>query len=210
MNFLPLFPLNLVVFPQESLNLHIFEPRYRQLISECVSSKSTFGIPAFIGGKMQQYGTEVSILEVENLYEDGRMDIKTQGICTFEILSFENPIKNKLYSGGEISRKTLDKDSANSVLRQEIIQKINELYALMHQRATFNWNSEVLSFEVAHKIGLSLEQEYKLLCIEQEQERQNYLFEHLNRILPVVREMERTKERIQMNGHFKNLDPLTF
>ena len=210
MNFLPLFPLNLVVFPQESLNLHIFEPRYRQLISECVSSKSTFGIPAFIGGKMQQYGTEVHILEVENLYEDGRMDIKTQGICTFEILSFDNPIKNKLYSGGEITRKTLDKDNSNSVLRQEVIQKINELYTFMHIKATFNWDSEVLSFEVAHKIGLSLEQEYALLCIEQEQERQNYLFEHLNKILPVIKEMERTKDRIRMNGHFKNLDPLTF
>ncbi|MEO1628994.1 MAG: LON peptidase substrate-binding domain-containing protein, partial [Bacteroidota bacterium] len=44
----PLFPLKLVVYPGEQLNLHIFEPRYKQLIRECEQNKVTFGIPAFI------------------------------------------------------------------------------------------------------------------------------------------------------------------
>ena len=60
------------------------------------------------------------------------------------------------------------------------------------------------------KLVGSLEQEYTLLCIDKEEERQNYLFEHLNKILPIVAEMERTKDKIRMNGHFKNLDPLSF
>ena len=61
MNFLPLFPLNLIVFPHEDLNLHIFEPRYRQLINECLDEKKTFGIPAFVNNKLLGYGTEVEV-----------------------------------------------------------------------------------------------------------------------------------------------------
>lgn len=67
-----------------------------------------------------------------------------------------------------------------------------------------------LSFEVAHKIGLSVEQEYELLTISGETKRQEYLLNHLGRVIPVVSDMEKTKERIRVNGYFKSLDPLNF
>jgi Lon protease-like protein len=51
--FLPLFPLNLVAFPLEDLNLHIFEQRYRDLINECLDEGKTFGVPVFWTGKCQ-------------------------------------------------------------------------------------------------------------------------------------------------------------
>jgi len=100
--FLPLFPLNLVAFPLEDLNLHIFEQRYRDLINECLDEGKTFGIPVFLDGRMPGFGTEVKITKLSKKYEDGRMDVHTQGIRVFRILDFQNPVDMKLYAGGVV------------------------------------------------------------------------------------------------------------
>ena len=73
-DFLPLFPLKLVAFPGERLNLHIFEPRYKQLIRECSENQITFGIPAFIDNKIVNIGTEIKLEKIENTYENGELD----------------------------------------------------------------------------------------------------------------------------------------
>ena len=63
-NFIPIFPLALVVFPGEELNLHIFEPRYKQLVNEQIASKKPFGIPVVINNAIAELGTMVEIIEV--------------------------------------------------------------------------------------------------------------------------------------------------
>ena len=83
---IPLFPLNVVLFPGEELPLHIFEPRYKQLINECYQTKKPFGIPPFINGQVTEMGTLVQVLEISQVYEDGKMDIKTEGLKVFRIL----------------------------------------------------------------------------------------------------------------------------
>jgi ATP-dependent Lon protease len=86
--FLPLFPLRLVVFPGEKLNLHIFEPRYKQLIHECETEGITFGINAFINDTMMPLGTEIKLLSIAKHYENGEMDICTEGVKVYEIEKF--------------------------------------------------------------------------------------------------------------------------
>lgn len=68
-NFIPIFPLNIVVYPGEQLNLHIFEPRYKQLIRECVLEKKPFGIPTVIDHKLEEYGTRVFVTEIVKEYD---------------------------------------------------------------------------------------------------------------------------------------------
>ena len=63
-NFIPIFPLNIVVYPGENLNLHIFEPQYKQLINECKETNQPFGIPVVIENKVQEFGTLLEIVEV--------------------------------------------------------------------------------------------------------------------------------------------------
>ncbi len=63
-----------------------------------------------------------------------------------------------------------------------------------------------MSYDVAHHVGLSLEEEYELLELLRELYRQEYLKQHLVKVLPVMAEMETLKDRIQLNGHFKNLE----
>lgn len=71
-NFIPIFPLGIVVYPGEQLNLHIFEPRYRQLINECVEQKKPFGIPTVIGQRMQDIGSLVEVEEISKNMITGR------------------------------------------------------------------------------------------------------------------------------------------
>lgn len=206
---LPLFPLNLIVFPNESLNLHVFEPRYRQLVLDCIENKQTFGIPPFLNEKLQDYGAEVELVEIARRHPDGRMDIKTKCVGAFKIVSYANPAPNKLYAAGEIER-IIHTDTASYLDKENIIVQITELWQLVKANTDLPTETEFLSFKIAHKIGLSLEQEYELLGMADETERLEFINTHLEHIIPIIREVERTKDRIKMNGHFKNFDELNF
>ncbi|HSN09667.1 MAG TPA: LON peptidase substrate-binding domain-containing protein, partial [Hanamia sp.] len=70
-NFIPIFPLSIVVYPHETLNLHIFEPKYKQLVKDCYDQKKMFGIPVVINDKMQEMGTLLEITEISKEYENG-------------------------------------------------------------------------------------------------------------------------------------------
>ncbi len=208
--YLPLFPLNLVAFPNEKVNLHIFEPRYRQLINECLEERKTFGIPSFIGDRVQKVGTEMRVKALNRRYDDGRMDVETEGVRVFRLLQFQKLAPGKLYPGGEIEYADEDETFGDDV-RNELMVQVKRLYTLLKMPIEVDLRrSNCISYELAHKLGLSVEQEYELLTIRSEGQRQAFLLRHLERAIPVVAEMERTKERIKLNGHFKHFDPLTF
>lgn len=204
-NFIPIFPLGIVVYPGEQLNLHIFEPRYKQLINECFETKKPFGIPSVIDNKMNDTGTLVTVLEITTVYDDGKMDIKTEGLEVFTILEVIKELPEKLYSGAIVNYPA-NAESGNRVLMQHIITAIRELHKLLKISKEFKKPDEELwSYDVAHHAGLSLTEEYELLQLLHELQRQEYLKRHLKKVIPVIAEMETLKERIQLNGHFKDL-----
>ena len=204
-NFIPIFPLSIVVFPDEVLNLHIFEPRYKQLISECHQSKKPFGIPTVMNDKMGELGTLVEITEVSKTYDNGELDIKTRGKKIFRILEIIKEVPEKLYSGA-IVNYPVNSEQGNQLLMQKVINGIRQLHKILNLKNEFNKPEDELgSYDVAHHAGLSLDEEYEMLCLMVELQRQEYLKRHLAKILPVVVEMEVLKERIKLNGHFKNL-----
>jgi Lon protease-like protein len=206
---LPLFPLNLVAYPHEDVNLHIFEPRYRQLINECLDENKTFGIPPFINNRLMGYGTEIQVLSLSKRYEDGRMDVKTRGVRVFRITDFQNPVKGKLYSGGEVV--FIDNEDLSEEINPYLMSLVERVYEILKVKVDYNKpHYQPFSYRIAHKIGLSVKEEYELLTIGTETSRQIRLIEHLERIIPIVEEVERTKQRIALNGHFKNLDPINF
>jgi len=81
-SLLPLFPLDLVLFPGASLPLHIFEPRYREMISECLDQKKSFGVVRAKEDGVAEIGCTAEIITVTQKYPDGRMDIVTEGAET--------------------------------------------------------------------------------------------------------------------------------
>lgn len=205
-NFISIFPLAIVVYPGEELNLHIFEPRYKQLINDCRETKKPFGIPSVIGEKISELGTLVELVEMTELYDNGEMDIKTRGVGVFRILELVKDVPDKLYNGAIVNYPE-NSDKGNSILMQKVIEIICRLHTILKVKKTFSKPVDLLlSYDVAHHAGLSLEEEYELLGLFHELQRQEYLKQHLLKVLPIVAEMETLKKRIQLNGHFKNLE----
>lgn len=207
---IPLFPLNLVVFPGEKLNLHIFEPRYRQLVRDCLEQNLTFGVPPFIDNTLSELGTEVRLLSVEKTYNSGELDIRTKGIGVFRVQKFYREAPGKLYASGQVENVEND-ELADPDLRTVVTGQVRQLYeALGLRKLLLELAPDYRIYDVAHHLGLSTQQEYNLLATTSELERQEIVREHLERILPVVLETERLKERVRLNGHFKNLTPPAF
>ncbi|MBC8112302.1 MAG: LON peptidase substrate-binding domain-containing protein [Verrucomicrobia bacterium] len=215
--FLSLFPLGLVAFPKEKLNLHIFEPRYQQLINECLNSESNFGIPVYVGNRIAAYGTIMQISLLKELYEEGRMDIETEGLQVIKLLSFVNPAPDKLYAGGEVA-VLLPDDSYDPLVKENLIEQVLELYRALQMELDVDLiGSRFLSYALGHKVGLNMEQQYEMLCMETEAERQEFLLEHLFKTVPAVEAMEKNRgeltqmqEKIRLNGHYRHFDPLSF
>ncbi len=202
-----MFPLRLVAYPGEHLNLHIFEPRYKQLINECEVKGITFGIPAFINDKIQDIGTEIELVSIDQRYPKGEMDIRTLGVGIFRVREFFPQVDNRLYAGAEVERLSYDLDG-DFLKNEKILAHLGELYHILNiTKPLPELSSSFHSYDIAHLIGLSLEQEYELLAITSEQSRQDFMLQHIERLLPIAKDMEELRRKVQMNGHFKNILP---
>ncbi len=209
-NFIPIFPLGIVVYPGEDLNLHIFEPRYKQLITECQVASKPFGIPTVIENRVQDYGSLAEIVEITKLYDNGEMDIKSRGLKVFRILEIIKEIPDKLYSGAIVNYPE-NYEQGNPDVMRRVMNSVRELHKLLHVTKNFKKSDEELkAYDIAHHVGFSLEEEYELLGLMDERQRQEYLKRHLTKVLPMVAEMELLKEKIKLNGHFKNLTGFDF
>lgn len=206
-DFLPLFPLNMVVYPGENVNLHIFEPRYKQLIRECEQNLITFGIPAFISKKVMPIGTEIKLLSIEKKYPDGKLDIKTKGVGIFKIKEYYSQSPNKLYPGADIIRLKLN-DDFDLGINEEILDQLQKLFKLLNLNKKLPRSARTFRiYDIAHFIGLSIDQEYALLALPTELERQQFTVKHLANLIPIVKNMEKSKELAKLNGHFRNVIP---
>lgn len=210
-NFIPIFPLGIVVYPGEELNLHIFEPRYTQLIKECFASKKPFGIPAVINEKVAEMGTLVEVKEISKEYDDGKMDIKTVGTAIFKILEVIPELPEKLYSGAIVTYPSNKFTGGKKEMMEVILTGIREVFKRLNISKDFaKEDSELNSYDVAHHAAMSIEDEYALLELTQELQRQEFLKRHLAKVLPVMVQMDLLKSKVKLNGHFKNMEGFTF
>ncbi len=205
-NFIPIFPLEIVVYPGEQLNLHIFEPRYRQLIADSLENKKPFGIPVVINNEVKEYGTLVQLTEIVKTYDSGEMDIRTEGVKVFRVLEIIKSIPEKLYSGAIVSYPENEENAGNRKVMQQVSKGLKELHRLLNVAKEFKKPDEqLISYDIAHHAGLSVEEEYELLGLMKEVQRQEYLKRHLQKVLPMLIEMESLKQKVKLNGHFRNL-----
>ena len=205
-NFIPIFPLGIVVYPGEKLHLHIFEPKYKQLINECKNNHKPFGIPTVINNRMNEMGTLVELKDIVQTYGNGEMDIRTEGAKVFRILEVIKSVPDKLYTGAIVNYPENDEDAGTRELMQRVVKGVKELHRLLNISKDFKKPEEQLrAYDVAHHAGLSLEEEYELLGLLKEIQRQEYLKRHLHKVLPMLIEMEQLKEKVKLNGHFRNL-----
>lgn len=179
--FLPLFPLGVVAFPGERVLLHVFEPRYKQLIAECADSGITFGIVTIVPGGASSIGTEMKLERILRTRDSGAMDVATRGIRVFRLQRFQRVVEGKRYSGGLVSFGKND-PRVEPGIQDALVQLFNRRHSRMA-----SWEqlaapyAENLSFLIGHDAGMSQAQELQLLTMPVESDRQAYLLQHLLR-----------------------------
>lgn len=208
--FIPIFPLALVAFPGEKMNLHIFEPRYKQLIQECFHENKNFAIPVVSKNEIMEYGTEMKVMQLAKTYEGGEMDIKVMGLQVVRILEVVKEIPEKLYSGAIISTVENIEDH-HSKTNYELQQLAIELFELLEIKEVLLKEDFIFnSFRIAHFVGFELKDEMELLRHERETARQKLIIEHIKRILPSVRQIAELKAKAKLNGHYRMINPPDF
>ena len=197
---LPLFPLDLVLFPGASLPLHIFEPRYREMISECLAQNQPFGVVRSKDGSFAEIGCTAAILEVTKKYDDGRMDIATEGRRRFEVMQLNQERSflraEVFYLEDEPTRPTPAEVSQALKLHREIMA-----VAGAEANPAAELDEKLLSFRLASSLPLDLDFKQSLLGMHSEQERLRVVIAALEAVLPAIRRTMHLRQKAGGNGH---------
>lgn len=198
---LPLFPLEVVLFPGTALPLHIFEPRYKEMIGECLSTKAPFGVVRALEQRIAEIGCTAEITEVTKRYEDGRLDIVTHGQKRFEVLQLD---RERSFLRAEVLMLPDETGEAGHEEKQRAIKAQKEILSLAGAGGdTFSADQDTLSFQLAGSLPLDLDFKQKLLSILSERERMHELAAYLESILPGLRRAARAREKAGDNGHVR-------
>lgn len=157
---IPMFPLNMVLLPGETKTLHIYEERYKQLVSDCIANEAHFGIPFVYQKSVGKYGIEVKINHVIKTYDNGELDILIEGVRVFRMVEFSSVLSPKLYGAGIISQEQdLNRKVSGSL--QDLIRE----YLWLSQRSSVEEdafdNADVYS--IARLLDFSSPEKYELI-----------------------------------------------
>ncbi len=197
---IPLFPLDVVLFPGTPLPLHIFEPRYKEMIAECLAKQLTFGVIRALDEGLADVGCTAEIVTVVNEYPDGRLDLITEGRQRFELLRV-NQERNFLQA--EI---VLIEDEPAAAAAAENTSRAIDLHAqlLAIAGATQDLSAadpKFLSFYLAASLPLDLDFKQKLLALRSEAERIALLIGYFETIIPNLRRAATARQKAGGNGH---------
>jgi ATP-dependent Lon protease len=203
---LPLFPLNLVLYPDEQLPLHIFEERYKDLTQYCLDHEVPFGIVRSEEETLADVGTTARIERIVNRYEDGRLDIAVRGEERFRLLEVHD---EKSYYTADVALLEEEQDSLDPDLKERAITQHMKLLELAGRtvRPDLYKGVDKLSYVLARNAVLDGEQKQELLERSSENERIRYLIRHFETLIPRVEQKEDVNRRIRSNGHFRDFPP---
>jgi len=198
---LPLFPLDLVLLPGIPLPLHVFEPRYKEMIGECLSNKAPFGVVrAKEAEGIAEVGCTAEIITVTKEYEDGRMDIVTQGRERFEIVAVN---REREFLQAEVLYLMDDPEPATREEAAEALKLHNEVLSLAGAALEKVAPDEdpQLSFRLAGTLPLDLDFKQTLLEMKSEAERIRAMVSYLQALLPDLRRTVHIRQKAGGNGH---------
>jgi Lon protease-like protein len=188
---LPIFPLELVLFPGVPLPLHIFEPRYKEMIAECLDQKKPFGIVRAMEEGVADVGCIAEILEVTKRYDGGRMDILARGIERFEVLEVHD---DRAFLQAEVALVEDEPGKPVPQLVQQAVRLHAEIVKLAGSDLTGPEESaDKLSFLLAGSLPLDLDFKQKLLSMLSEPERLNAVVSYLETVLPGLRRASKAR-----------------
>ena len=199
---LPLFPLDLVLVPGETVPLHIFEPRYRAMITQAYAESSEFGVVRQSGENLESVGCAAKVREITERLDDGRFNVRAMGTRRFEIRSLD-PSRDCLHGAVEFfaDQNPAQPDASKVKALLVVATKVRRIVGATAE----NWdpNHPWLSFRIAGDLPLAADTKQRLLETRSEVERVELLTLYLR---AVAAKRDRKKERMQLvrgNGRLR-------
>ncbi|MGA2983622.1 MAG: LON peptidase substrate-binding domain-containing protein [Terriglobia bacterium] len=210
-NLLPLFPLEIVLLPEEPLPLHIFEDRYKTMIGECLRAKAAgkgqqeFGVVLLKGQAMSAAGCTARILNLTRQYDDGRLDILTVGKRRFEVMltNEERPYLQGAVAYFEDEGPDAPSDEAAELAIERFREVMRRLRHAAEMPVHLPRPYRYLSFRIAAALPLDLEFKQQLLTLRNEPERLTLVQRALEILMGQLDQVQESQEKAGGNGHFR-------
>ncbi len=208
MSELGLFPLPIVLVPTERIPLHIFEPRYRELIDECIEDGEEFGFVLAIGdGAVHEVGTRARVAQVIAVLDDGSMNIIVEGGVRFRLLELTS---GRSFTTGIVEPVLDDDESATSADLDRALEIFSELAEASDSDVDFpDPMSPLIDFELAARVDFAVDAKQELLAVTSPRARMAALVGLLESALEAIQLELTLRERASRNGKVVPLDPDT-
>jgi len=197
---LALFPLDLVLLPSVPVPLHIFEPRYKEMIKECLEQKSAFGIVRSKEATFSNVGCTAEIINVLKTYEDGRMNILVEGQKRFEILQVN---QERSFLRAEVFYLEDEGEPPSAADMEKAVRLHGEIMELAGAHAEDFQKSPAtqLAYRLAGSLPFDPDFQQMLLETNAESERVKAIISFFEKILPVLQRNASARRKAGGNGH---------
>jgi Lon protease-like protein len=203
MSELGLFPLNLVLLPGEQAPLHVFEPRYRELIGECLDGNEEFGLVLADDDGIREVGTRAGVIEVVEQFEDGRLNVVVEGRERFRLVELT---EGRAFATAEVA--DLD-DDGEEPTADEVAQCLaaydRVVKAAEAELEELDLDAESIAFQIAARVDFGTEVKQGLIELQSERQRVLQLAPMLNQAADAVRRDREIRERASGNGRVEPL-----
>jgi len=193
-----LFPLELVLMPSEQVPLHVFEPRYRELIGECLTEGREFGLVLEDEHGRREVGTRAGVIEVLEVFDDGRMNVVVEGRERFRLIELT---AGRSFLTAEVEPVADEKDPVS----KDVVDRAQTLFRRLAEAAEADVDepeepAAALSFALAARIDFGVELRQELLELRSERERLLRLAELMERAIGAIEREREVRERASGNG----------
>ena len=198
---IPLFPLDIVLFPRMPLPLHIFEPRYKAMVNRCLETKTEFGMVYAETRSIATVGCTAEIVRVSKTYPDGRMDILTEGRAAFRIV--ELLTERDLYEA-VVDYLSEDVTPQDSRKQSELMEAFQQCHLLLFGHVWTRHESQDsagFAYRLASRLPLDLKQRQALLEMRSECDRRDFLLRYAEELLPRLAQRQVARQSAGGNGY---------
>ena len=193
---IPMFPLNMVLLPGETKTLHIFEERYKQLVTDCLQNQAHFGIPFINQKSMGDYGIEVKINNVINSFESGEMDIAIEGVRVFKLIEYSQVLPPKLYGPGIVQYEE-DLNEKPSLLIQELIK--DYMWISQENIISIDAFDSSTIYDIARLVELSSLDKYELIKAKTSIKKEAFLKPKIRLFIHLIKTENELKSKFMLN-----------
>jgi len=199
-----LFPLNLVLLPGEQAPLHIFEPRYRELIGECLEQNEEFGLVLEDDDGMREIGCRAGVIEVLEQFDDGRLNIVVEGRERIRIAGVTEGASSYMTADVEDIRDEDESPTEDEI--EEVLAAYQRVVAAAEaDLEDLDFDADSIAYQIAARVDFGTEVKQGLLELRSERERVLRLAPMLEQAAEAVQRDREIRERASSNGRVEPL-----